>query len=731
MQSQLLPLDLPHILDTIFAFLDPYSLRHNISLVNRQWHHLAQHYLEPLSKLNEWSLAHLIQQPDLQEHFLDTLPDRSVLKISQQSNTDGQHGQGLMKHLSTTMTTTTIRIRTLHLDDVPAGEPWIYTSLLPRLGPLITTIRITRALWTSHQGNNLNTHPLGIMLLHCPQLRHFYISSTEEPSSIGHSTTPPNPAHSLDLAAELGVLKLQEFEIANMYIQQSVMEAVIARSPSLKVLRLVGIYGPDNAHVGVLSLRARIVRLIGETCPDLQVFHYSIRWHRLAKTDWTGFTSLTRNKGQSSGTFHPIHLSSPEEVVKQLDNMNLGDHAGIRDGSTVRTLSLFSTDLHRTIAPLIQPIVNMVTTLEIHPTARPPYSADVSLYFSHILHRFLCSSPLLLHLKVPLVRFHSAFLDLRGEVDSEGNYQVLPSLPYYPPMLRWTSKQIWACRRLVTLQLYTFGEDKQDAEEDARILFGYISRICPLLRDLSIQQQHLCVRMEGGLCLLSRLHYLERLSIISSGNNSGFSKHDLVWMKKSPPPTWDLPRFREPKAAHKEYRRQLGQFVQRSLTTFAKADPSRVQEMHRLYVKAKDPNQQLTVEDMDGVGSIEDLEAWRQFRHGYQLVHGSSQANGSKDENDHAPTGKVDLPYCWPSLQYLAFYRYQVPINKRRYDRYHQLRQEDLDALDQALWDEIKDIRPGVEVKCNRSLYYNAIYYIGPHGNPTHLASYGKPYVDF
>lgn len=99
------------------------------------------------------------------------------------------HGRDLVKHL---YTCSAIRIRSHHQDDVPTGEPWIYSSLLLRLGPSITTIRVTRALWISHQGHNFHTHPLGLMLLHCPQLRPLHVSSIEE-TYINHNS-PPNPA---------------------------------------------------------------------------------------------------------------------------------------------------------------------------------------------------------------------------------------------------------------------------------------------------------------------------------------------------------------------------------------------------------------------------------------------------------------------------------------------------------------------------------------------------------
>ncbi|KAF9097801.1 hypothetical protein BGX23_007897 [Mortierella sp. AD031] len=518
---------------------------------------------------------------------------------------------------------------------------------------------------------NLVRTPLGVMLHLCPRLRYFYISSNEERCDIDYNTTPPIPGVSNDPTLDLGdTLELEEFEVLRMYIEEKTLKSVIARSPKLRICRLVGLAGWENAATpidGILS-RARLVDLIGDPCPHLQVFHFSIRWHRLAKDDWTGFTSVTKQGrgGQTSGTFHPIRLTSPQDIVNQLADLNFDNYSDDDGMSVYHTVSHFSYDLHLIIGPYLQPIVNVVTTLEIQPTARPSYSIDVTLQLSHTLHDFLCTSLLLLHLKAPLVRYHTAFLDLRGDLDLNVRYQVLPSLPYYPRLLRWTHKRVWACRRLCTLQLYFFAEQKQNAEEDARILFGYISRVCPLLQDLAIQQQHLCVRLEGGLCLLSRLHRLERLSVVSSGNNSGFTKRDLVWMTKSrpQPPTLGLPRFREPKVQYRDYRRQLNQLVQRSvMTTVAKVDPAQVQEMHQLYMKAKDPNQQLTVEDLDGVGSVADLEAWRQYQQGYKdeirVVVGRIPSQEEEEEE------LIDLPYCWPLLKYFAFYRYQLPPVKR------------------------------------------------------------------
>ncbi|KAF9912264.1 hypothetical protein EC991_000155 [Linnemannia zychae] len=728
MHRQLNPLDLPHILDAIFAALDPYLLRHNVRLVNRQWRTFADRHLEPISAVNTWDLTHTEEEL---AQFLDTLPNRTLLKISQRGLPDVYQGLSLIQRLGTLQQSSdnnNIRFRSLHLVSVPCSELWIYISLLPLLGSFLTDIRITGSIYSFEPGNSYQPIPLGIILHRCPHLRNIYISATEGPCDIGHNTNLSGSGSSVDLK-DLGTLKLEEFELVNMNIPQTTLEAVITHAPRLRVLRLVELYRSDTSNrvIGGAPTGSRIVDLAAESCPNLQVFHYSLRWQRLSTNDVVGLTSVTKQGVQCSGTLHRIHLTSPNDVVDQLRDLNLDkNHADRQDRLTTHTLSLYHYHVQPIIAPCLRPIINVVTTLEIHPMHHPP-GLDVTVNFTRTLHKFLCSSPLLLHLKAPLVRFHSAFLDLRGEENSQGLYQALPAVPYYQSHQQFIFKMIWACRRLVTLHIYSSGEQVQFAEEDSRIVFGYISRICPLLQDLAIQHQHLCVRLEGGLCLLSRLHHLERLSVISSGNNSGFTKADLVWMKKSPPPTQSLPRFREPMERHTEYRRQLGHFFQRSLTTFSRVDPDRVQEMHRLYVKAKNPNQQLTVEDMDGVGSVEDLEAWRQFRQGYRLEGTPGRANAQEDGDSPAPTKQVDLPYCWPSLKYFAFYRYQTPAKIQPYGLH---RQEDLDALDQALWDEIKDIRPGVEMKCNRGLYYNAIYNIGIYGNPTHLASYGKAYVD-
>jgi len=79
------------------------------------------------------------------------------------------------------------------------------------------------------------------------------------------------------------------------------------------------------------------------------------------------------------------------------------------------------------------------------------------------------------------------------------------------------STKFWACRGLKTLSMRlgpkpTFWHGH---------VFGYLSRVCPRLEDLSLSMNHCqALALESGLCLLTRLQSLERLSIHTDMSNS-------------------------------------------------------------------------------------------------------------------------------------------------------------------------------------------------------------------
>lgn len=101
---------------------------------------------------------------------------------------------------------------------------------------------------------------------------------------------------------------------------------------------------------------------------------------------------------------------------------------------------------------------------------------------------------------------------------------------------------IWACRNLqsLDLDLRCFKAGKVVHDVPLRVLNGYLARVCPRHRYLSIHIPPPCaeggiplrsamqLRLESGLCLLARLERLERLYY--SHDTSECDLWDLNWM---------------------------------------------------------------------------------------------------------------------------------------------------------------------------------------------------------
>ena len=92
-------------------------------------------------------------------------------------------------------------------------------------------------------------------------------------------------------------------------------------------------------------------------------------------------------------------------------------------------------------------------------------------------------------------------------------------------------KEPWTCRFLETLHLRIVGRKLYfRLEDDSRVLFGYLSRVCPLLRDLTIERKRQSLSLKGGFCLLSRLHHLERVEMKAQYGDLS----DLGWICRYP-----------------------------------------------------------------------------------------------------------------------------------------------------------------------------------------------------
>ncbi|KAG9069709.1 hypothetical protein KI688_009031 [Linnemannia hyalina] len=228
---------------------------------------------------------------------------------------------------------------------------------------------------------------------------------------------------------------------------------------------------------------------------------------------------------------------------------------------------------------LEEEVQNVVTTLELRNNDLDGFSP------APVLHRYLCASPNLLHLRAEGTLYLVELLDIHGRMEmasssitSQGGVATprgrgtgatrarveASNIPIGPP-------GIWACKNLQTLHIY-FGSSsdigpfsRATAEPSpvsrkisSRIVFGYLSRVCPRMHDLriratehlrwatlirlrpweSMNRRHFSLTLDSGFCLLTRLRHLEYLSVGSLGGysepcssrNRGLESVDLDWM---------------------------------------------------------------------------------------------------------------------------------------------------------------------------------------------------------
>ncbi|KAK5814314.1 hypothetical protein F5H01DRAFT_380729 [Linnemannia elongata] len=140
------------------------------------------------------------------------------------------------------------------------------------------------------------------------------------------------------------------------------------------------------------------------------------------------------------------------------------------------------------------------------------------------LHNYLCSSPHLLHLKAPETCYPIAHMDFTDDS---------------PSCLR--DQKIFSPDRRNEVAPEPFSEI-------ARVAFGYIARVCPDLRDISLgngpyrpntAQGHQAIqppfdlRMQGGFCLLGCLKHLERIKIGRFTERAVLSPQNFEWMHES------------------------------------------------------------------------------------------------------------------------------------------------------------------------------------------------------
>ncbi|KAF9105199.1 hypothetical protein BGX29_000474 [Mortierella sp. GBA35] len=658
-----LPLQLPEILHLIFSFLSEHSIRHSARFVCKQWLAVSRPFVQVSARWRD-----RITRDYKHGFILNRLHHITILRVLFEQTWQLENTQFAWRELGDKIDALRdkgqLRVWKLELNGGNFLESRIY-SILPRISTL-THLRIERMVQQA-------VH-VGVILAVAPQLKKLHIEGTKgQPHTIELDTTPawstrngsPSSDTSfLDSHVESGLVNLT---IRWMSIDQLTLESIINRCPQLLTLRLIEL-GQTTSQEEPFD-RSRIFSEVASSCPHLSWFHLSFEGQVMTREESIAFTETfyTHKQEESIAAMNRRMKQRPTSpsVMSVLSN----------DIRPETHLQLFRTHAVH---------VNTITTLEIC----LGNGLLLSRYVSHTLHDFLCSSPWLQHLIAPMIPYYAEYLDLEGPVDPVSeSYHPRKCRPGKQPMdLFRTRKRIWACRGLKTLRIqFESMEGDYASEENARIMFGYLVRVCPDLRELSIRRRQLNLKLDGGLCLLTRLRKLERL-MIWTDTWTKLSKKDLEWMARHPHHKKSMEQWfglgtgtsRSYKRAE-EYRNQdsrgkasssTGMAVRKTSwasTSSSSSNGSRTDAQNGGGSRAGDDKDtgndlgsSLTLDDMMDVGTMADIEAWQREQTWLQRRRSGSRRSGQlissrqQQSKERYAEQEEDEGLCWPKLEFLG-----------------------------------------------------------------------------
>ncbi|KAF9107569.1 hypothetical protein BGX29_005928 [Mortierella sp. GBA35] len=356
-------------------------------------------------------------------------------------------------------------------------------NMQKRIAPLLpcmtslTTLRLEAVVPTSYT--------IALLLNNCPQLRVIAIHSGSSPR--------PRGLQVLEAGGMQGPYKLDTLSLYMVCIAQDSVESTVASCPRLKSLSLIDLIDPPlpipdaDTPAGATTAESatttttridkrRLITVIGESCPNLRHLHCSA------------------DQGQHA-------MVSPMSLFTNLDSLGLPAQAICPE-----------------LVSIIQTYTNSLTSLTIEGLS------DNRAELSESLHQYLCTARHLKQLDAPHVHLDDRLLNLRVVPPTPAANATNTPTPPSPD-------KIWACRNLISLNI-SFGTQEnatRNLAESSRIIFGYISRVCPKLHHLKLCRNAIDCSLDGGLCLLSELDGLRTLEIKTT-TLSVLNLWDFGWM---------------------------------------------------------------------------------------------------------------------------------------------------------------------------------------------------------
>ncbi|KAG0359046.1 hypothetical protein BGZ54_010152 [Gamsiella multidivaricata] len=565
-------LAIPEVLEAIFSFLSRHLLRTVVCLVCREWFQIARR-IAPYEL--HWAFNLTRKE---HERVLKTLPTTVALLLSPYSGIRERviKDNLSMEHRDAAWAEFVASIRLLQgLDTQLLREVHIRNSLTDQrfffeLRPNLSQISFLKLTEVGDRPDRVFLHGI---LTACPRLEMLYIDTS---NFVKHR--PPVKQymeydHSYHIK-DLPVLPLRTFVVHDLVLTSRCLESLVDASPQLVEFKVVCAWRvpvskivPSQADNTTVVDDDQIDGTFHATSfasppfiPVAPVFSY-LQFN---------YAKLFRRLSRCCPRLKRLHLSVYDQCYTQDDFVTLLDQefSAMNEWSFAQwELSLVSTRFsipHSKMAstffvpiPSIdEKLANRLTSLELLPIFKG------SEIHGNELHHILCKTVHLRHLIAPNVLIDISLLDVHGvlyPIDSEYSWGTgrninnnitlttstltaedsfmstdsnPPSSSDEAPMR--PCRSTWACRDLQTLHISLndacFTEGSAPA---GRIVFGYLSRICPRLVDLQLNRQVNDLSYSAGLCLLTRLHDLERLSV-SSKKHTGICKENLEWIRRYP-----------------------------------------------------------------------------------------------------------------------------------------------------------------------------------------------------
>ncbi|KAF9139706.1 hypothetical protein BGX30_007603 [Mortierella sp. GBA39] len=610
------PIKIPEILDIIFSYIDNFTLRTSVVCVCRQWYLMNRHRVvreviwdtgaDPTrqeviasrllgaGRLWWYSRRHPTMTPAGADQWVALV---KALKESYEQDVAIRQRQILERQRQPENIQSVMRMRPLLYSSLRDLELISHTHICSELYEILPYLAtLTRLRLQVADSGRIQ---LDRVFQACPFLESFEVDAKnyvkfptpwisndkaqDQQKQQGNTNHPLLPQQQQQQSFRQPLL-LESFIIRNGQFAQSDLESLLALTPRLQELKL-------------FSFRSDIRAEEDETV----LAHIS-----------TSIMACLKSLGIVLRSFH-LSQVYPSKAWSQCDMLLV---------SPKSTDWTFSTqDLQPVMVARLRDTPNVVTRLEIYHQDR------AKLYPDSGLHRYLCESPHLLHLKAPYMAYLLEHLDVHSRAN-------LPSSASGPgpgsTAGQKLSGKVWACRNLQSLHLgiHIQWNTPHKTKVQSRIVYGYLSTVCPKIRDLQIDPYYhaifiprpiLFMDLDAGLCLLSRLRYLETLLIGSAEMRTNSGSKDLTWMVAS---GWTAESLEERKKIMSGWETMLLE-ESRQLS----AVPLRTLEGP--YV------------DADLIQSLQHLGLLRDVKNTLDKM-------GQEVENGH---------YCWPLLQRLSINR--------------------------------------------------------------------------